>query len=173
MFLRSLIGEEHDRTGDDGLAVADGLSATARVIAAAASSCCPGPVGEAEHRQPLGAQAEVEGHLVAGAGRPRSSNEQPYEMPCSAITGSNRANSESMVTDRGSPGRTGRRRLPVAGVVADHEHRRWLTASHRDHLLDGDAVAVVERALDVDVVVVDAGRLPALDGLGHVVRASA
>jgi putative drug exporter of the RND superfamily len=36
VFLLSRIKEEHDRTGDNGLAVADGLSATARVITAAA-----------------------------------------------------------------------------------------------------------------------------------------
>ncbi len=36
IFLLSRIKEEYDRTGDNGLAVADGLSATARVITAAA-----------------------------------------------------------------------------------------------------------------------------------------
>lgn len=36
VFLLSRIKEEYDRTGDNGLAVADGLSATARVITAAA-----------------------------------------------------------------------------------------------------------------------------------------
>ncbi|HEV7492567.1 MMPL family transporter [Baekduia sp.] len=36
MFLLSRIKEEYDKTGDNGLAVADGLSATARVITAAA-----------------------------------------------------------------------------------------------------------------------------------------
>lgn len=37
VFLLSRIKEEYDRTGDNGLAVADGLSATARVITAAAA----------------------------------------------------------------------------------------------------------------------------------------
>jgi RND superfamily putative drug exporter len=36
IFLLSRVKEEYDRTGDNGLAVADGLSATARVITAAA-----------------------------------------------------------------------------------------------------------------------------------------
>jgi RND superfamily putative drug exporter len=36
VFLLSRIREEYDRTGDNGLAVADGLAATARVITAAA-----------------------------------------------------------------------------------------------------------------------------------------
>jgi putative drug exporter of the RND superfamily len=37
VFLLSRVKEEHDRTGDNGLAVADGLAATARVITAAAA----------------------------------------------------------------------------------------------------------------------------------------
>jgi RND superfamily putative drug exporter len=37
VFLLSRMKEEWDRTGDNGLAVADGLSATARVITAAAA----------------------------------------------------------------------------------------------------------------------------------------
>jgi RND superfamily putative drug exporter len=37
VFLLSRIREEYDRTGDNGLAVADGLAATARVITAAAA----------------------------------------------------------------------------------------------------------------------------------------
>ena len=37
VFLLSRIKEEHDRTHDNGLAVADGLAATARVITAAAA----------------------------------------------------------------------------------------------------------------------------------------
>jgi RND superfamily putative drug exporter len=37
VFLLSRVKEEHDRTGDNGLAVADGLSVTARVITAAAA----------------------------------------------------------------------------------------------------------------------------------------
>jgi len=37
VFLLSRIKEEHDRTGDNGLAVADGLESTARVITAAAA----------------------------------------------------------------------------------------------------------------------------------------
>jgi RND superfamily putative drug exporter len=37
VFLLSRVKEEHDRTGDNGLAVADGLTATARVITAAAA----------------------------------------------------------------------------------------------------------------------------------------
>jgi RND superfamily putative drug exporter len=37
VFLLSRIREEYDRTGDNGLAVADGLAATARVISAAAA----------------------------------------------------------------------------------------------------------------------------------------
>jgi putative drug exporter of the RND superfamily len=37
VFLLSRVREEYDRTGDNGLAVADGLAATARVITAAAA----------------------------------------------------------------------------------------------------------------------------------------
>jgi RND superfamily putative drug exporter len=37
VFLLSRVREEHVRTGDNGLAVADGLAATARVITAAAA----------------------------------------------------------------------------------------------------------------------------------------
>jgi RND superfamily putative drug exporter len=37
VFLLSRVKEEHDRTNDNGLAVADGLAATARVITAAAA----------------------------------------------------------------------------------------------------------------------------------------
>jgi RND superfamily putative drug exporter len=37
VFLLSRVKEEHDRTHDNGLAVADGLAATARVITAAAA----------------------------------------------------------------------------------------------------------------------------------------
>jgi RND superfamily putative drug exporter len=38
VFLLSRVKEEHDRNHDNGLAVADGLAATARVITAAAGS---------------------------------------------------------------------------------------------------------------------------------------
>ena len=104
MFLLSLIDGEYDRTGDNGLAVADGLSATARVITAAAGSRRPGPVGEAEHRQPLGAQAEVEGHLAAGAGQAALVERAAVRDAVLGDHGFEPWNSESMVTDRGSPG---------------------------------------------------------------------